>query len=383
MSGQQLEQPRRAERQQLRKWLLIIILVVIMMIVILMLAIFDPSLLIRISNSLSTIPTMKINAQLNNNLTLLIDLTAAIAAVVGVFLMINSRQKSPSPEPDKPIEPQSPSSASSQSRQKSPPPEPDKPIEPIDPPQPPPREIFLPRAPLQHADNFHGREQERRQLIENTKRKTSTAIIGRRSIGKSWLMQYLLLVAPTKLGHNFRVGHLYATAAGCSTVDKFVREALNSLDYVDSDLGQAELTLATLDIAIRSLRLQSITSVLCIDEFEKFIEFGAEFISQLNASVSKGLVMIVICKKSLDTYLGRTNDLCENFELIKLQAFTDEEALSFVKQKSAEANFTEEEKSRFEAYTKRQGGRIPVNLQDYGEKVLLRRINTDQHSTMI
>ncbi|MGB8347405.1 MAG: AAA family ATPase [Ktedonobacteraceae bacterium] len=241
----------------------------------------------------------------------------------------------------------------------------------------------MPRAPLQYPDDFHGREKEKERLIEQTKNKRSTAIIGPRSIGKSWLMQYLLLVAPTELGHNFRVGHLFATAAGCSTVDKFVRTALSTLNYVDSNLEQAELTLDTLDRAIKSLYSQSITPVLCIDEFEKFQEFGTEFISQLGASIGYGLVMIVICKERLHTYFGTNNlEFCEKFKPISLHSFTETEAIDFVEQKSAKANFTEEEKSRFENYARNKRKRIPVLLQDYGESIRLNRINTDQHDAI-
>src|SRR5260370_39262970 len=89
--------------------------------------------------------------------------------------------------------------------------------------------VFLFNQPLPEPGELYARQRERKTLLSRTTRKASTSIIGPRRIGKTWLMQYLRLVAPEQLGSRFRIGYLDGMSPRCRTVTAFVAEALSKL----------------------------------------------------------------------------------------------------------------------------------------------------------
>src|ERR1700730_10213101 len=89
--------------------------------------------------------------------------------------------------------------------------------------------VFLFNESLPEASELYGRKRERATLLSRTRRKASTSIIGPRRIGKTWLLQYLQLVASEELGSRFRVAFLDGMSPRCKTVTGFVAEALSKL----------------------------------------------------------------------------------------------------------------------------------------------------------
>ncbi len=77
--------------------------------------------------------------------------------------------------------------------------------------------------------NFYGRLGERSTLIEKTRQKASTSIVGPRRIGKTWLLQYLMLVAPTELGADYHLVDMSAQSADFNTLIDFVEYVFQEL----------------------------------------------------------------------------------------------------------------------------------------------------------
>jgi transcriptional regulator with XRE-family HTH domain len=125
---------------------------------------------------------------------------------------------------------------------------------------------FLFNEPLPEPGELYGRQRERKTLLSRTTRKASTSIIGPRRIGKTWLMQYLRLVAPEQLGSRFRLGYLDGMSPQCRTVTGFVAEALSKLGLSIPEVIEG---LATLDRGLQELLAKKLIPVLCIDEFER------------------------------------------------------------------------------------------------------------------
>ena len=155
--------------------------------------------------------------------------------------------------------------------------------------------IFLFNQPLIDHKEFFGRALECATLINRTRNGASTSIVGPRRIGKSWLISYLRLVAPTELGSKFHIGYLDATSSQCNTSSGFTSRALEVLGFLP-DTG-----LDKLGRAIENVVLSKETPVLCIDEFEGFIsnrqEFNLNFFERLRAMTQEGLVLVTISNR--------------------------------------------------------------------------------------
>src|SRR5437899_2441084 len=64
--------------------------------------------------------------------------------------------------------------------------------------------IFLFNEHLPDPSEFYGRKLECEALINRARKGASTSIVGQRRIGKTWLIEYLIQVAPTELVPNYR-----------------------------------------------------------------------------------------------------------------------------------------------------------------------------------
>ncbi len=71
--------------------------------------------------------------------------------------------------------------------------------------------VYLFNAPLKDANEFYGRRRERTTLLDRTYKDHATSIVAPHRIGKTWLMQYVKLVAPTQFGSRCRVAYVDAT----------------------------------------------------------------------------------------------------------------------------------------------------------------------------
>lgn len=229
---------------------------------------------------------------------------------------------------------------------------------------------------LPKAGEFYGRVREREALINRTYNKASTSIVGSRRIGKSWLIEYLLLVARTKLGSRYRMCYLDATMPGCATVAGFTAKASQGLGIsLSGDL--TNLGLVTLEHSVEDLKSKNQIPVLCIDEFEGFGKreaFDLTFFAGLRALTQAGLVLVISSKSPLIDIVGdygKTSGFFNVFEQLTLEPFDVEEAEEFTTAKSAQAGFTEQERAYLMKY-----GQIgeqqwfPLRLQLVGKMLL-------------
>lgn len=239
-----------------------------------------------------------------------------------------------------------------------------------------PLSVFLFNERLPNPDEFYGRAIEKEIVLNRTYNGASTSIIGPRRIGKTWLLEYLLLEAKTQLGSRFRIGYLDAMMASCSTVAGFTVKAARELGF-PLTLEDARFGLVVLEEMVETLRAKGYKAVLCIDEFEGFCsksEFDVHFFAGLRAMAQIGLCLVVASKRSLIDIVGdygSTSGFFNIFEQIALEPFDDEDASEFVAAKSALAGFTEQEQKMLLHYGQLKDGLWPpVRLQLAG-KILL------------
>jgi hypothetical protein len=99
--------------------------------------------------------------------------------------------------------------------------------------------VFRYNMSLKYPSEFYGRAWARTTLISRTASESCTSLVGERRIGKTWLMEYLQLIAPTHpdLGPRFRIGYLSATNPECETLAGFAMKALQTLKVPASHLN--------------------------------------------------------------------------------------------------------------------------------------------------
>ncbi len=217
--------------------------------------------------------------------------------------------------------------------------------------------IFPFNAPLIDSNEFYGRSLIRTTLINRTHNGSSTAIVGERRVGKTWLLNYLMLVAPSDamLGTNYRIGYLDATSPECHTVTDFATKALEVLNIMPTTPLRGKVDLKTVAIAVKKLyKQQQVRPVLCIDEFEGFgqhKEFDLDFLAGLRSMAQEGLVLITVTRTSLMdavvNILGersRTSPFFNIFYTLTLKPFDTKDAEAFAQAKSIQAGFTEQER---------------------------------------
>lgn len=232
---------------------------------------------------------------------------------------------------------------------------------------------FFFNVKLPRADELYGRKIERETLLNRTYNKSSTSLVGPRRIGKTWLLEYLLLEAERQLGSRFRIGYLDAMMAGCSTIAGFTARAAKELGYSLSP-EHADQGLVALEEIVETLRSKGLHSVLCIDEFECFgnrQEFDLNFFASLRALAQGGLSLVIASRRPLIDLVGdygSASGFFNVFEQLTLEPFDSEEAEDFVTAKSSRVDFTDQEQAMLLKYGQLADGRWPpIRLQLVGK----------------
>jgi serine/threonine protein kinase len=238
----------------------------------------------------------------------------------------------------------------------------------------PSRTVFLFNQRLTDPSEFFGRARDRETLRNRTRNGASTSIVGPRRIGKTWLMNYLMLVAPTLPRTRFRIGYLDASMASCASIVGFTNAALEALSIVQFVPNTANLALTMLEKAIQDLKAKGVQALLCIDEFESFgkrQEFAFDFFASLRGMTQIALSLVVASKSPLIDIVGEagmTSNFSNVFEQLLLEAFTLEDAQEFVEVKGKQAGFTTKERDTLLHYGKiNEGQWSPLRLQLVGE----------------
>jgi hypothetical protein len=228
---------------------------------------------------------------------------------------------------------------------------------------------------LPSSQEFFGREMDRETLLNRTAGRQATSLVGPRRIGKTWLIQYLLLTVPRRLGPRYRIGYLDATAPGCVTVAGFVTTALKELNIVLPVSGGPNLL--ALERAVEDLRKRGYSPVLCIDEFERLSNssiFDYDFFSGLRAIAHAGLGLVVASKSPLigivDDAVG-TSPFFNIFEQLTLEPFYRQEAETFIQVKGQQAGFSAREEAAMLRYGQIEEEQWPpLRLQLVGKLLL-------------
>jgi hypothetical protein len=237
-------------------------------------------------------------------------------------------------------------------------------------------DVFIFNEHILDPREFFGRKQERITLMRRTRRGSSTSIVGPRRIGKTWLIEYLIQVAPEELGPGYRIGYVDATMPYCDTAAGFTEAALESLGVRMQPL-QAAFNLKALAAATKKLQENHLTPILCIDEFEGLsnqAEFNLHFFRELRAISSQGLGLVVASKRTLMNIIGNdgyTSGFFNIFEACILKPFDEKEAREFVQIKGDQAELSEQERNLLLTYGQ-QGEQQwhPLRLQLAGKLLL-------------
>jgi hypothetical protein len=181
--------------------------------------------------------------------------------------------------------------------------------------------------------------------------------VGERRQGKTWLLSYLQLMAPTHslLGPAYRVACVSATHPQCGSLAGFVRHVLDEFHVPLLSPDSVQPPLTWLAHEVRSLKKLGIVPVLCIDEFEGFTntqEFTRSFVEGLRAlTQDDGLVLVTGSRRPLKELIehltGETSPLFNIVHQISLRPFDEQEARAFVEAKSTQVSFSEEEQEYF------------------------------------
>ncbi len=236
--------------------------------------------------------------------------------------------------------------------------------------------IFLFNEHLPHPREFYGRKLEREALINRARKGASTSLVGPSRIGKTWLIEYLIQVAPTELGPNYRVGYLDATLPGNETVSGFIASVLEQIG-VRVALSNADLSLETLLEAVDELKAKDLIPILCIDKFgglNNRQEFDENFFAGLRAISQRGLALVTASKATLFDILGNdghTSGFFNIFDAYTLKPFVYKEAQAFVQAKGVQAGFTDQERGCLLKYGQiEKDQRPPLRLQLTGKMLL-------------
>ncbi|GCE17555.1 AAA family ATPase [Dictyobacter kobayashii] len=245
------------------------------------------------------------------------------------------------------------------------------------------RPIFFFNLPLSDPGEFYGRVAARTTLMARLANGGSSSIVGERRIGKTWLLEYVQLVAPMQSspGLNYRVGRVSAAHPQSKSQASFVQHVLAELRVPSTQATVAPMV--QLAQSIHALKELGIWPVLCIDEFEGFNdrhEFNHDFFDGLRAlAQDDGLVLITTSKRPLKEIIegltGQTSPLFNIVQQITLKPFTEQEAEEFVEGKSEQAGFVGKEQGAFlqwSALYKANGERYwpPLRLQLVGRMLL-------------
>jgi transcriptional regulator with XRE-family HTH domain len=248
--------------------------------------------------------------------------------------------------------------------------------------------LFLFNEPLPGPGELYARQREQKTLLSRTTRKASTSIVGPRRIGKTWLMQYLRLVAPGQLGPRFRVSYLDGMSPGCKTMTGFVTEALSKLGLAVPETIEG---LEALDRGLQDLLAKKLTPVICIDEFERISsreEFSLDFFEGLRAMTSTSdLVLIIASKSPLRQVVDKKSQgspFFNIFEQVSLKPFTYSDTQEFIFEKGNLARFQPKERDYLWKYGRASEGEQawwPLRLQLAGKILIedLDQARKDQH----
>lgn len=244
-----------------------------------------------------------------------------------------------------------------------------------------PDESLQPESPfyfnmsLKDSRECFGRLHEKAALLSRAGKGEATSIIGPRRIGKTWLLKYLALAAPSQLGTHVLVGYLDLTSPRCATLSGFESAAINALmNGEEEHTPQSASPLIALESAVRDLQEKQRQPILCLDEFEHFSRLDTSprlFLDHLRAIAQTGLGLVVASKQPLIELVqasDRTSPFFNICRQVTLKPFTLRDAHDFAEHKAEQSGFSAQE-CEFLLHAAREPEReawFPLKLQLVG-----------------
>jgi transcriptional regulator with XRE-family HTH domain len=213
---------------------------------------------------------------------------------------------------------------------------------------------FAYKMKLVNIEDFFGRRYEINLLLARTTTGQSTAIVGPRRIGKSWLLRYLYIWVQQHVAH-LRMVYIDASLPRCSTLTEMLGFILEALHLAEPAEKRVHNYLKTLETAVQDASLQKQNLVLCIDKFDRMCqmpEMHADILDRFRAMTEMGLGLVVACRESLITVTenvpglsDKTSPLINVFQQLRLKPFTRLEAQQFIQAKGEQAGLSEQERT--------------------------------------
>jgi transcriptional regulator with XRE-family HTH domain len=234
--------------------------------------------------------------------------------------------------------------------------------------------------PLLDAKEFYGRPGEWVTLRSRLLKRSSTSVVGPRRIGKSWLLTYVNLLVVRDFSERIHVCYFDTKRPSCRSVEYFLRTILNELNISvpQASFATPLVMLEYLEHIVCQKRDRQQILVLCIDEFEGLCtapDFQLGFLEDLRALAQLGLVLITASKRPLLDIVsevlgeqGKTSPFFNIFEQIILKPFNEYEAQKFVREKSIQAGFLQQESEKLLRYGQISSQQwLPLRLQLVGK----------------
>jgi transcriptional regulator with XRE-family HTH domain len=248
-------------------------------------------------------------------------------------------------------------------------------------------EVFHFNADLKNAQDCFGHAREKTTLLARASKAEATSIVGPRRIGKTWLMKYLKLVAPSSPVVQMQVGFIDLTSPSCSTLAGFALEALRALDiHTQVDVETEASSLLALEQGVRAMQAKNLVPILCIDEFEGFRNidaFSVMTLEHLRAIAQAGLGLVVASQHPLIEMVEasmRTSPFFNIFRQMILKPYTQQEAEDFARIKASEAGFSDAERASLLNYSreKERDAWFPLRMQLVGTLLLEDKLLAEQ-----
>lgn len=240
--------------------------------------------------------------------------------------------------------------------------------------------LFSFSQPLTSPEEFYGREYERLQLLDRVRQKSCISLIGPLRIGKTWLLQYLLLVAKKDINTRFITRYMDATLLHPLTPNSFFTQAVELFtDSINFPIKDSERPFDKFLLLFEEIASKGFHALLCVDEFDAFLQLGQRdyhLFSVLRALITRGWLTLVTASikpiSQIESGVFQTvrSPFFGVFLTMHIGPFTAQEAEQFISTKGTQAGLTEQEQMYLLKCAQVEGQWYPFYLQLAGTILL-------------
>jgi uncharacterized protein len=218
---------------------------------------------------------------------------------------------------------------------------------------------FIWRQGVGRQEDFFGRDRELKTIRDFLLKGQNKQIVGERRMGKTALLQHIVRLAPT-WNEQFVAVYADPKDARYQTVAGF-------LSHATASLSRSVYNLVDFGKLVDEMTAEGKRPVLCIDEFERLMDFPEEFnevfLDTLRSLGNCGLAIVSASRKPLNQIVPSDkaySPFYNVFDLLPLRTFRSEDVEDFLNyHRSGVADFTPEEKDAIRTRARNH----PVALQ--------------------